>query len=190
MSLAKLTALSMLCAFLILMPPTPRTSAARAQGKSAPAAVTPCDISAYVIDHDPNGLNVRSGPGATFKVVGNLPNQGVEGIGVHISGGSGEWVRIDRATEQGGDVDRTLFSGEGWVYGPLLGTDGVGGLEGGTPIYQEPSKRSRVVSRMAAGAEGAVVRGCKGKWMYLEHKKVKGWARGDTLCYNSLTTCS
>ena len=190
MSLAKLRALLVLCAFLILLPPS-RPSSARAQERKAAAAVTPCDLSAYVIDQDPNGLYVRSGPGVTFKVVGNLPNQGVEGIGVHINGGSGEWVRIDRATEQGGDEDRTLFSGEGWVYGPLLGTDGVGGLEGGgTPIYKEPSKKSRVIARMSAGAEGATVRGCKGKWMYLEHKKLKGWAQGDTLCDNSLTTCS
>lgn len=190
MSLAKLTAVFALFAFLVLAPPS-RTSSARAQEKSAaPARVTPCDLNAYVVDHDPNGLNVRSGPGSTFKVVGNLPNKGVEGVGVHITGGSGEWVRIDRATEQGGDEDRTLFSGEGWVYGPLLGTDGVGWVEGGTPIYQEPSKKSRVLARMLAGAEGASVRGCKGKWMYVEHKKVKGWAQGDTLCDNSLTTCS
>lgn len=191
MSLAKFTALLMLCAFSILLLPS-RTAPARAQGGKAAAPVTPCDLNAYVIDQDPKGLNVRSGPGSTFKVVGNLPSQGVEGIGVHITGGSGEWVRIDRATEQGGDgdVDRTLFSGEGWVYGPRLGTDGVGGIEGGTPIYQEPSKKSRVTARMVAGAEGASVRGCKGKWMYLEHKKVKGWAQGDALCYNSLTNCN
>jgi SH3-like domain-containing protein len=189
MSPSKLASLLILCAALILSPPS-RTPAARAQGKTAAAPVTPCDLSAYVIDHDPNGLNVRSGPGSTFKVVGNLPNQGVEGIGVHITGGSGEWVRIDRATEQGGDEDRALFSGEGWVYGPLLGTDGVGWIEGGTPVYKEPSRKSRVVAHMSAGAEGAVVRGCKGKWMYLEHKKLKGWAQGDTLCDNSLTTCS
>lgn len=190
MGLAKLTGFLILCAFLVVMPPS-RPSSARAQEeRKAAAAVTPCDLSAYVVDQDPNGLNVRSGPGATFKVIGNLPNQGVEGIGVHISGGSGEWVRIDRATEQGGDEERTLFSGEGWVYGPLLGTDGVGGIEGGTPIYKEPSKKSRVIARMSAGAEGASVRGCKGEWMYVEHKKLKGWAQGDTLCDNSLTTCS
>lgn len=190
MSLAKFTALLILCAFSILPPPPARTSPARAQERKAAAPVAPCDLNAYVVDQDPNGLNVRSGPGSTFKVVGNLPSQGVEGVGVHITGGSGEWVRIDRATEQGGDEDRTLFSGEGWVYGPRLGTDGVGWIAGGTPIYQEPSQKSRVVARMTAGAEGASVRGCRGKWMYLEHRKLKGWARGDALCYNSLTNCS
>ncbi len=190
MSFAKLAALSIACVVLTLLP-CARTSVARRQGRGEAAPrVVPCDVEAYVIDHDPKGLNVRSGPGGTFKVVGVLPNEGVEGGGVHVNGSSGEWVRIDRATEQGGDEDRTLFSGEGWVYGPLLGTDGVGWIDGGTPMYTEPSKKSRVVARMSAGAEGAVVKGCKGKWMYVEHKKVKGWAQGDTLCSNSLTTCS
>lgn len=189
MSFARLAALLILCAASMLLSGG-RAPVVRSQVRAEGARVVPCDVEAYVIDHDPKGLNVRSGPGGSSKIVGLLPNEGVEGVGVHITGSSGEWVRIDRATEQGGDEDRTLFSGEGWVYGPLLGTDGVGWIEGGTPIYKEPSKRSRVVARMSAGAEGAVVKGCKGKWMYLEHKKVTGWAQGDALCNNSLTTCS
>ncbi len=187
---ATLPALLALCAALALAATAPKP-AARAQSRTtAAAAVTPCDVSAYVVDQDPKGLNVRSGPASTFKVVFNLPNQGVDGVLVHITGASGEWVRIDRATEQGGDEDRTLFKGEGWVYGPLLGTDGVGGIEGGTPVRDAPSKKARVLIRMRVDTGGAVVRGCRGKWMYLEHKKVKGWAEGDTLCDNSLTNCS
>ena len=184
-----LTALFALCACSVLLS-SARESDARAQKQTGEGKVTPCDVAAYVIDSDPNGLNVRSGPGSTQKIVGNLPNQNVEGIGVHITGSSGEWVRIDRATEQGGDEDRTLFSGVGWVYGPLLGTDGVGWIEGGTPIYNEPTKKSRLLARMLAGAEGASVRGCRGRWMYIEHKGLKGWAEGKSLCSNSLTTCS
>ncbi|HKY44683.1 MAG TPA: hypothetical protein VJM50_16450 [Pyrinomonadaceae bacterium] len=34
--------------------------------------VVPCDAAAYVIDKDPNGLNVRSGPGKSYAVIGNL----------------------------------------------------------------------------------------------------------------------
>ena len=34
--------------------------------------VVPCDVSAYVIDKDPNGLNVRSGPGRSYSMIGNL----------------------------------------------------------------------------------------------------------------------
>ena len=154
-------------------------------------AVTPCDAEAIVIDPDPKGMNVRSGPGGTFKVIGNLPNADVNGIGVHITGSQGDWVRIDRADEQGGDPeDRTFFKGLGWVYGPLLAVDGVGWIAGGTKLYQEPSAKSRVVARMTAGGEGATVRGCKGKWLYLEHKKQRGWAAPGTTCSNALTNCS
>jgi SH3-like domain-containing protein len=189
MNFVKPAALLLLFA-LLTFAPSARPSEARSQARAAGAAVTPCDVNAYVLDQDPKGLNVRSGPSSSFKVVGLLPHEGVEGVGVHITASSGEWVRIDRADEQGGDTDRTLFNGAGWVYGPLLGTDGVGWIQGGTPIYKEPSKKSRVVARMLAGAEGATVRGCRGKWMLIEHKNVRGWAEGSTLCDNSLTTCS
>jgi hypothetical protein len=43
---------------------------------------------------------------------------------------------------------------------------------------------------MQAGGEGGTVRGCRGKWMYVEHRKVKGWAAPDTICSNALTNCN
>ena len=148
--------------------------------------VTNCDVEAYVIDPDPKGMNVRSGPGSTFKIVANLPKQDVEGIGVHITGSKGDWVRIDMAVEEGGEQERTFFKGEGWLYGPLLGVDGVGG---GTKLYQQPRQRSHVIGNLPGGSDGAIVRGCQGKWMYVEYKKLRGWAAPGTLCSNSLTTC-
>ena len=148
--------------------------------------VTNCDVNAYVIDPDPKGMNVRSGPGSTFKIIGNLPKQDVEGIGVHITGSKGDWVRIDLAVEEGAEQERTFFKGEGWLYGPLLGVDGIGG---GTKLYQQARTRSRVVGNLPGGSDGAIVRGCQGKWMYVEYKKLRGWAAPDTLCSNSLTTC-
>ena len=151
-------------------------------------AVVPCDIAAYVVDRDPDGLNVRSGPGSTHQVIGNLPNQKVEGgIVVHITGSSGDWFRFDEAIEEGGEEERVFFKGAGWVYGPLLGADGVGG---GTAVYQEMSAKSRVVTRVPGDSGALKLRGCRGRWTYVEYKRVKGWAAPDTLCTNSLTTCS
>jgi hypothetical protein len=156
------------------------------------AGVVPCNVEAYVNDPDPRGTNVRSGPGSAFRVVGNLPSQNVEGVVVNISGSKGDWLRIVRAVEVGGaEEERTLFAGEGWVYGPLLGVNGVGWLEGGTPLYREPAKRGRVLTRVPADGEGpTVIRGCRGRWVYVEHRKVRGWAAPGTLCSNPLTTCS
>ena len=145
-----------------------------------------CDVDAYVIDPDPKGMNVRSGPGNTFKIIGNLPKQDVEAISVHITGSKGDWVRIDLAVEEGGEQERTFFKGEGWLYGPLLAVDGIGN---GTKLYQRAALKSRVVGKMPGGSEGAIVRGCQGKWMYVEYNKLRAWAAPNTLCTNPLTTC-
>ena len=148
--------------------------------------VTRCDVEAYVIDRDPKGMNVRSGPGSTYTIIGNLPNQGVNGISVHITGSQGDWVRVDLVVEEGGEQERTFFKGEGWLYGPLLGVDGVGG---GTKLYEKAEQGSRLIGTLPGGSEGAIVRGCRGKWTYIEYKKKRGWAAPGTLCANSLTTC-
>lgn len=182
MKTANLAWLFILGALLALLP-VGDTSASR-RGQTGRVTIVPCDVEAYGID----GLNVRSGPGKTYKAIGNLPNQKVEGMRVHITGASGEWVRIDRAVEEGGDPDRTLFHGAGWVYAPLLGVSGMAITEGGTNLYQDTTKKSRVIIRVPGG-DDAMVRGCHGQWMYVEYKQKRGWAAPGTLCANSLTTC-
>ncbi len=163
-------------------------------------STVPCDARAYMIDHDADGTNVRSGPGKTFKVIGNLPTKGVEGIAVHLTGSNGDWVRIDHALEEGGDQERIFFptapvaggspvaEAQGWIHTSLLGASGMAITKGGTNLYQLPMKNSRVVIRIPGG-DDSVVRGCRGGWMYIEYKKLKGWAAPETLCANSLTTC-
>jgi SH3-like domain-containing protein len=184
----KLAWLFILCSLLALLP-VGDTPAYRLEGQTGKAAIAPCDVRAYVTDRDPGGLNVRSGPGKSYKTIGNLPKQGVEGIGVHITGASGDWVRIDRAVEEGGEPERTFFQGEGWVYASLLGVSGMAITDGGTNLYQDTTKNSRVIIRVPGGDDSVTVRGCRGQWIYVEYKKKKGWAAPDTLCANSLTTC-
>lgn len=154
-----------------------------------PAGVVRCDVKAYVNDPDPKGLNVRSGPGTNYPIIGNLPDQQAEGIEVHITGSSGDWVRIDSAVEQGGDGERSFFSGVGWVYAPALGVEGVGGLTPrGTPLYSGPAK-GRPAAHLSVDG-GAKVRGCRGGWTQIEHNGRRLWAAPGTLCYSALTTCS
>ncbi len=173
-----------LCLSLSLFHATSDTLAG-SQNQSTSQAISPCDIAAYVIDRDPNGLNVRAGAGKTYKTIGNLPNGQVDGIVVHITGFQGDWARIDKAVEEGGDNERTFFEGDGWVYAPLLGVEGMR-----TRLFKEQTEKSNVVILIPAGDDGVRVRGCRGKWMYVEYKKAKGWAAPGTLCANSLTTCS
>jgi hypothetical protein len=77
MGLAKFATPLILCAFRTLLPPM-RQSDARTQGLPSIMHVTPCDLSAYVIDQAPNGLNVCNGSGSTSKVVGKLLKGGAE----------------------------------------------------------------------------------------------------------------
>jgi uncharacterized protein YraI len=184
---ANLAWLFILCALLALL--SVGNTFAYRRGQTGRLTIVPCGVRAYVIDRDQKGLNVRSGPGKTYKAIGNLPSQGVEGIGVHITGASGEWVRIDRAVEEGGEQERVFFTGEGWVYAPMLGVSGMAITEGGTNLYQSPTTNSRFIIRIPGGDDSVIVRGCQGQWMYVEYKKKRGWAAPDTLCANSLTTC-
>jgi len=151
--------------------PVAARCAADRQGQTGRIPIVPCDLRAYVIDREPSGLNVRSGPGKTDKAIGNLPNQEVEGIGVHITGASGEWVRIDRAVEDGGEHERIFFKGEGWVYAPLFGVGGMAITDCGTNLYQDKTEKSRVIIRVPGGDDCVTVRGCHGQWMYVEYKK-------------------
>ena len=152
-------------------------------------SIVPCDVDAYVIDQDPSGLNVRSGPAKTYAVVGNLPYKQDTGVSVHITGSSGDWVRIDSGVEEGSDEDHTFFNGEGWVYARLLGLSGIAQTKGATLLYRGTSQKSGVVQRVPGG-DDVNVRGCRGKWLQVEYRKVVGWAAPNTLCSNSLTTCS
>jgi len=108
---------------------------------------------------------------------------------VHLTGASGEWVRIDHAHETGGEVDRSHFDGVGWVFGPLLGANGMAITKGGTNLYQDHSIKAQVVVRVP-GDGSVVVRGCYGGWMYVEYKDIRGWGAPSTLCANPLTTCA
>lgn len=182
MKTANLTWLFILCALLVLLP-VGDTSAYR-RGQTGRVTIVRCDVEAYA-----NGrLNVRSGPGKTYKAIRNLPDQNVEGMRVHIKAASGEWVRIDRVIGESGDPERTLFHGAGWVYAPVLSVSGMAITEGGTNLYQDATKKSRVIIRVPAG-DDATVLGCHGQWMYVEYKKERGWAAPNTMCANSLTTC-
>lgn len=164
------------------------STSASSKAKAGGEAVTGCDVEAYLDDPDVKGTNVRSGPGSTHKIIGHIPNRNKDGLGVgiHVTGSQGDWVRIDRAVEEGGDGDRVFFKGEGWVFAPLLAGSAIGG---GADLYKEPTTKSPVLGRVSHD-DKAVVNGCKGKWVLVRHKKLKGWMAPRTFCPSSLTTCS
>jgi SH3-like domain-containing protein len=155
------------------------------------AAETRCDIWAYVGDPDPAGLNVRSGPGKQFAVVGNLPKLEYN-VSVHVTGATGQWFRVEGAESQ--DTGEVVFKGAGWVYGPMLVTQSknYAGLDPEEPrvkIFKTPSLKAAVVLRLPNETEVTLI-GCKGTWARVRHQKGEGWLDRDSQCYSTITTCS
>jgi len=140
----------------------------------------PCEISAYVIDRDPAGLNVRSGPGSSFSVVSKLAHSD-EGPIVGIIGSQGKWMLIDRAESI---ESEELFKGKGWVYGLLLGTS----TRYKVKVLKDPKPKSQVIGSIAAEEEVKIV-GCKGGWARVQYGNLEGWIEPESQCPNPVTTC-
>jgi hypothetical protein len=159
---------------------------ALALGGSATAAVDAyrsCSISAYVIDQDPNGMNVRAAPSAKARVlkVVNGPNSGT----TKVRGYQGGWFRVSEIAAA--EEDATLFKGDGWVHGSLLHVD----VAGGDPnLYDGPTRRSQLIKRLSGDQEGVTLVSCSGNWVQVRVLGTLGWLSPAGQCSNPLTTCA
>jgi len=119
-----------------------------------------CKLVAFVVDPDPEGLNVRSGPGKQFDVVGKLPHREVDftaktGVWVDVIGATGQWLEVRNAETWGGG--ETLFKGPGWVYGPLLATQTFAPdstEKSVVKVYRAPNEGSALAGKLSPGTEG------------------------------------
>lgn len=142
-----------------------------------------CQISAYVIDKDPKGLNVRSGPGERYKIVGNLPTNTIAVI-VNLSASQGDWVQLTKAESP----EKVEFQGTGWVYTQLLGTSTRGYGTQGVSLYPSASTQSSAIGRIPPQRNVKLL-SCAQSWALVEYEGLKGWIAPDAQCPNPLTTC-
>ena len=144
-----------------------------------------CDTTAYLTDQDPNGTNVRSKPDKNSAIVKTLGS--ADAIVVRISRSSKGWFGISSAETAGGETDKTLFKGRGWIHSSLVGLD----VASGDPkLYAEPRKRSRVLQKLIPDGSQIKPIGCKGGWMQVLSGKITGWIPPEAQCANPLTTCA
>ena len=164
-------------AILLVLP----LAAAAPAGSASQASA--CDISVYVTDQDPDGLNVRAGPSGTARVLRTVGNS-ASGV-AWIKGQSGAWFRISRIVDA--ETDGVLFRGDGWVHGSLLGLD----VANGDPtLYARPSARGPVLAKLIADQSGVTLIGCEGRWAKVRAAGRIGWLSPAGQCSNPLTTCS
>ncbi len=146
-----------------------------------------CEASAYVIDPDPQGLNVRATP-RTGKVIGNLPKaKAQDGTIVHLiaENGDGGWLQIDKAQTT---EDKVVLDKRGWVSGNMLAVSTRGYETKGVKLY-EGGEASSVLATIPPETVVKVV-GCDGSRLQVKHKNVVGWLNAEDQCASPVTNCN
>jgi len=164
-------------------------AADNADGGEAIAAATPqqsCSAAAYVVDTDPAGLNVRSGPGSDFAAQDTLPT-GVP-VEVEIVGTTDEWFLINEAWSG----EQQELEQPGWVYAPLLGVSttslNITDPDAPTTLYTAPDGDAAIAATIAKGSEVTLL-GCSGNWLQVKASEGTGWLAVGEQCSNPVSTC-
>ncbi len=176
------------CCLLISLATTKTESASKKNvgSKNASVKETQCNVSAYVIDKDPAGLNVRSAPSSTASIVGKL-NKGESGIEVNVIASSNKWLKI-KDSESPDDDAKEVYKGAGWVYATMIGTSTRGYDKGKVNLYKSPNKNGGTVGTIPKEVEVKLT-GCHGDWAKVSYKGKEGWLARDDQCGASMTTC-
>ena len=141
---------------------------------------TACKIYAYVIDQDPNGLNVRKGAGTNFGILGKiLPDE--NGVIVDVIGSSVNWLVIENVETIDGEK---AFDGKGWVFASMLGTS----TRGKSKLYAAANTKSKVLATLPTEEEVTLL-SCAGKWAKVKSGNRQGWLAPENQCGNPVTTC-
>jgi type V secretory pathway adhesin AidA len=159
----------------------------------APANTVACDVILNVDDPDPKGLNVRATPDAKKgKVIAVLKPVG-EWTQVHVTGQSGNWMRIDHAEAVDDNAEngqRSVFQGDGWVYTSKLGISELY-VGDGTIIRDQPKREGAVLLQLDTDEKepkATKVLGCEASYIKINFDGKIGWTRD--WCTNERTTCS
>jgi len=152
------------------------------------SAFKPCDLPAYVADRDPLGLNVRSLPDKSGRVLARLV-KGESEITVDVIGASGSgWLKITNAWHgDNGDI----FKEQGWVFGSMLatGTKGYPDYDAAARLYQTASKKGRILTKIPSESE-VILLDCAGSWAKVSYNGTIGWLARENQCGSPFTTCN
>jgi len=183
-----------------------------------PEGTEPCDLGAWSIDKDPNGLNVRAEPSVKARVLGTLPPPYKLKLGgaentpdggwlteFRIIGFRDGWFLIEGAKPPGKDYEDEKryprnapkpYAGRGWVASNKVGANYANGYTRAGGLFQAPfvdAKWTPAQHELGGPIDGdggpKRLLACSGHWGLVEsHDSVRGWWR--SLCSNQVTNCS
>jgi len=170
-------------------PSTTEAEIALESDEAANPATTPaqsCSATAFIVDTDPAGLNVRSGPGSDFAVQDTLSTS--EPMEVSIVGATGVWFLINEAW----GIEQQALQQPGWVYAPLLGVSttslNINDPEAPTTLYAAPDGSAAIVATVPKYSEVTLL-GCSGNWLQVQAPDATGWLAVGEQCSNPVSTC-
>lgn len=164
-----------------------------------------CNVSAFITDKDPKGLNVRSAPDK--NVISRIPYksyQPEQPITVHIIDAKTGWLKIERWTD---GLTTGKFAGDAWIYGKLVavsvkGDENVkvyGGTEGATThlvagVHEKPAAETPLLGQLDAENQLVNILDCQDQWILtegkmLDGKLLKGWLAPQKQCPNFSSAC-
>lgn len=147
----------------------------------ANAGETSCKINAYVFDIHPNGINVWSGAGKTFDLLGQIkPDE--NGVIVKVIASNEPWLKIENAERIEGE---SPFSGSGWVFSSQLALN----TRMKTSLYSRSDTKSKVLANLPADEEVTLV-ACKADWAKVRYGQYQGWLKPEAQCGSPVTSCS
>jgi len=177
-----------------------------------------CELSAYTIDENLKGINVRAAPSNQGKVVAVIQFRKDDDVGVSITAESNGWFRIKSYERYSNSKDVNLV---GWIHGSRLGSS-LMIMQGGKAserLREEPSDQAKTLLLLAwdPGEDGklqrltaelpwnkrevidfatikhaatAVLLACQAGWVRIRVHKYEGWVPKARLCGNPVTTCN
>lgn len=144
-----------------------------------------CQTKAYVIDQDPQGVNVRKQPNSQGQIIDTLPLY----TEVDVSNHQGNWLLISPIDPE---LQGINFRGDqegGWVYASLLGLNTRGYGKDNIPLYPEPNQEKKPIGKVDSASSVTMV-SCSGEWVLIKQKNLQGWLEPDEQCAAALTSCS
>ncbi len=161
-----------------------------AQAVSAQELESSCGLSAWVIDKDPKGLNVRDKPNINGKVIAKLPHKSNEDddiVIVYVVGYTNGWVKIASAEPVSGEK---MFDDIGWISAKMVetGIQAQGGMKPAT-LYAQAKSTSRKLGTILSETT-VKISGFSCGWLKVSNKGKTGWVKTSDICGSPVTTCN
>jgi hypothetical protein len=134
-----------------------------------------CSGSAYLIDPDTTGTNIRDTPNG--KIIGKLKyDEDCECEIISFDQSQSGWLKLDVG---------------GWVHGSLFAIDTRNYGEGAKVfLMSSPTDDSDVTKEFDTEKTFTII-GCCGSWLQVKDSDgTVGWLTEDMICANPLTSCS